>query len=151
MWLHVPLLELICMCMEGGKIRLAVGAAAGVCDWISMWDALFCGILIIWFFFEGVCACLPLCEHVLYVCLHGLCVCIIVFSARLAVPVCACVQVAHDPGSAGRSVSFMSPVQFSLKYGSKDKRITPICCDTHTHTHETHQSLWKMTSWRFEW
>ena len=75
------------------------------------------------------------CERVRCVCLHGLRVCIIVFSARLAVPVCARVQVAHDPGSAGRSVSFMSPVQFSLKSGSKDKRITPICCDTHTHTH----------------
>lgn len=72
--------------------------------------------------------------------MHAVCVCIILFSARLAVQVCACVQVAHDPDSAGRSVSFMSPVQFSLKSGSKDKRITPIRYDTHTNTH-THQSL----------
>lgn len=74
------------------------------------------------------------CEHVSDVCLHGLCVCIIVFSAWLAVPVCACVQVAHDPGSTGRSVSFMSSVQFSLKSGSKDKRITPIYTITLRHT-----------------
>lgn len=88
------------------------------------------------FFFLKVCvhACI-FCKHVPYVCLHGLRVCIIEFSAWLAVPVCACVQVAHDPGSAGRSVSFMSSVQFSLKSGSKDERITLICYDTHTHIH----------------
>lgn len=69
------------------------------------------------------------------VCMDCVHVCIIVFSAWLAVPVCACVQVAHDPGSAGRSVSFMSSVQFSLKSGSKDERITLIRYDTHTHIH----------------
>lgn len=69
------------------------------------------------------------------VCMDCVRVCIIVFSAWLAVPVCACVQVAHDPGSAGRSVSFMSSVQFSLKSGSKDERITLIRYDTHTHIH----------------
>lgn len=36
--------------------------------------------------------------------LCGLCVCIIVFSARLAMPVCSSVQVAHDPDSIGRPV-----------------------------------------------
>lgn len=72
------------------------------------------------------------CVCVMCACMASLRVCIIVFSARLAVPVCGCVQVAHDPGSTGRSVSFMSPVQFSLKSGSKDKRITPIRHDTHT-------------------
>lgn len=66
---------------------------------------------------------------------HGLCLCITVFSAWLAMPVCACVQVAHDPGSAGRFVSFMSSVQFLLKSGSGDKRITPVRYDSHTLTH----------------
>lgn len=36
--------------------------------------------------------------------------------------------------SAGRSVSFMSPVQFSLKSGSKDERITLLLRDPNTHT-----------------
>lgn len=79
---------------------------------------------------------------VLCVCLHGLNVCIIELSARLAVPVHACVQVAHDPGSAVRSVSFMSPVQFSLKSGSKDERKTLLLGGTtHTGSNDTHRSL----------
>ena len=137
--------------------KLAMGAVAGVSDWTPLLGYLdhmnFC------FFWRWVCrhAFFFFCERVRCVCLHGLRVCIIVFSARLAVPVCARVQVAHDPGSAGRSMSFMSPVQFSLKSGSKDKRITPICCDTHTHTHtQTHTGLflkndfleiWVVTRW----
>lgn len=73
-------------------------------------------------------------KPLLCVCLHGLCICIIVFSGRLAVPVRARVQVVHDPDSAGRSVSFMSSAQFYLKSGSKDERITLIRHDTHALT-----------------
>lgn len=51
------------------------------------------------FFFGSTCA----------LCLCGLCVCIIVFSARLAVPVCSSVQVAHDPLSIGRPVFHVPP------------------------------------------
>ena len=156
MCLHIPLLEIV----------HAHGSGEGTSLPWELWqvcltERLFWGILITWIFvfFEGECAGMLFffCERVRCVCLHGLRVCIIVFSARLAVPVCARVQVAHDPGSAGRSVSFMSPVQFSLKSGSKDKRITPICCDTHTHTHtQTHTGLflkndfleiWVVTRW----
>lgn len=89
-------------------------------------------------FFEGVCACMHFffffCNPRLCVCLHGLCICIIVFSGRLAVPVRARVQVVHDPDSAGRSVSFMSSAQFYLKSGSKDERKTLIRHDTHALT-----------------
>lgn len=149
-----PLLEIICcMHVPGWEKEHACSGSCGRCVSLSMWDALFWGILIIWICLK-VCvrACMHFWERVHYVGLHELCVCIIVFSARLAVPVCACVTVAHDPGSAGRSMSFMSPVQYSLKSGSKDKRITPICYDAHTPTHtDSHRSLWKMTSWRFEW
>lgn len=78
------------------------------------------------------------CWHVSRVCLQGLNVCIMELSAWSAVPVHACVQVAHDPGSAGRFVSFMPPVQFSLKSGSKDERIT---LHTHRGSNDTHGSF----------
>lgn len=87
------------------------------------------------------CVCMHgFCKHLPYVCMHVLCICLITFSTRLAVPVCTCVQVAHDPGSAGRSVSFMSTVQLCLKSGSKDERITLIRFDTHAYTH-THTKI----------
>lgn len=92
------------------------------------------------YFFEGVCACMRFLFFLFFfaspgsVCLHGLCICIIVFSGRLAVPVRARVQVVHDPDSAGRSVSFMSSARFYLESGSKDERITLIRHDTHALT-----------------
>ena len=64
--------NMLCACAwraEGDT--LAVGAVAGVSERISMWDAQFWLILII-YFFEGVCACMHFCEHVSFVCLYGL-------------------------------------------------------------------------------
>lgn len=129
--------------MEERRNDLILGTVAGVADWLPMWSPLLQDLHRM-NFFKGVCACMHFCKHVPCVCLHGVGVCIIVFSAWLAVPVCACVQVAHDPGSAGRSVSFMSPVQFSLKSGSKDERVTLIRYDMHTHTStDTHAGLFE--------
>lgn len=63
------------------------------------------------FFFSCVHACVfvsmwPMCACMDYVCIMR-------FSALLAVPVYSSVQVAHDPGSAGRYMSFMSSAPFS--------------------------------------
>jgi len=76
--------------------------------------------------FEAVQACMHFHKYVHNVCLYGSCVCLIVFSAQLAVPVHSSVQVAHDHASVGRSVSFLSPVQFLPQIWVKDKRITPV-------------------------
>lgn len=142
---HVPSLELICVHVHRGG-EAFMKEAAGVSEyWISMWDTMFWRILIIWDFFLKICV--QCCDHVFPVCLHGLGECIIVFSAQLPVPVCACVQVTHDPDSAGRSVSFMSPAPFPLKSGSKDKRITPICYDTTVCVKNDFLEVWVVTRW----